>query len=380
MSSKRGFGDIMVALRKKSTNFSHEKLEQSPSTSQTSSPNGTNQDYNIHSNQYTEDAISPLSRPPSYTTVVREDEALALKSNGQPDSNIHPDQELESTETRILNLAASYFPPIPSDTVFPPLPKPVLIPRVNPGPQIPFARARVPELANHAITQEDFITFIDNLNIVISPHPAIHVVEITALIIGCIPFQGADGVAAGLGLLAVIATFATTYKRCKKYLELMNENYFHPRKLHVKIIKSKRMMQMFNLEKKNPLVIPLSQDTLDLSSQERCLKYLSQWSCDLSFDDIPAPSPQTNMLRRMAAWEVRRKISEADKKAKSSRKRAWKKHLKGKQLKENSLEKNRIKSLDWILIQNLDEWEASKAEKQAMKEKKKRESSWRTIR
>ncbi|KAI2464641.1 hypothetical protein F4781DRAFT_412416 [Annulohypoxylon bovei var. microspora] len=56
------------------------------------------------------------------------------------------------------------------------------------------------------------------------------------------------------------------------------------------------MMKIFGLEKKGPLVAPLSKNTPDLSAQERCLKHLSQWKCELSLDGIP-PRRNTSSAR-----------------------------------------------------------------------------------
>ncbi|KAI1466546.1 uncharacterized protein F4812DRAFT_465788 [Daldinia caldariorum] len=276
----------------------------------------------------------------------------------------------EVTESQILDLATSCFPPIPDDAELPPLPKPVLIPRVDPGVHIPFARAWVPELANHAVTPEDLVAFIDNLNVLIRPHIAGLAVLVAALGVGVISYDGTDGIAAALELAAIIGVTIINYRRCKKYFGIMNEKYFHPRKLHAKIVNPKRITKTFNLDKKDILLAPLTEETLDLSNQERCIKYMSQWTCQLSFDDLPPPSEQTSILAKMAAWEVKHKIAKAEKQAKRSRKRAWKRHMKGKKLKECWLERSQAKTLDWLLIQNLDEWEAAQAEKKAKKEKK----------
>ncbi|KAI1379740.1 hypothetical protein F4677DRAFT_407496 [Hypoxylon crocopeplum] len=389
MSSKELSGDLVITLVKKARRSLSSGTENSNQPDlQSNDPITTTdetEDSNNISGQCARTNNISLSRPPSYKTIVSDSElptpkiTLAAERGDIQQSPTPPSlgQESEVTETRTLDLATSYFPPISPDSALPPLPKPVLIPRVNPGAQIPFARAWAPELANHGITREDLITFIDNLNIIIRPHVAIRMVRIVALAVGFIPYEGADGVASALEAMTMLATSAMSYKRSKTYLGLMNEKYFHPRKLHVKIISTKRMMKMFGLDKKDPLVAPLNEGTLDLSVQERCLRHLSKWACELSLDDIPPPSSQTNKLARIAAWEVRHKISKADRKAKRSRKRAWKKHLKGKDFKEGRAEKTRIKRLDWILIQNLDEWEAAKAEKQTRKEGKKRSSSWR---
>jgi hypothetical protein len=159
----------------------------------------------------------------------------------------------------------------------------------------------------------------------------------------------------------------------------MNEQFFHPRKLHVKIINTKKLKKRLGFDKKSTLLEPLGERNVDLSVQERCLKYQSEKSCELSFE-VPGPAAQTTVLARIANWEVRHKIAKANKQAKWSRKRALKRHAKGKKLKDGWAEKSRVKQLDWIFIQNLDEWQTIKAEKEAKKEEKRRTSTWRTIR
>ncbi|KAI1140801.1 hypothetical protein F5Y05DRAFT_374979 [Hypoxylon sp. FL0543] len=354
MSSKELLGDLIVTLVKKVRRSFGSKSEKSDQyTSQGAATAGDR-------TRYTSQCTS--SHSSSYGTVTGDGELLPTEAA------IGPSRELEVTH--LLDLATSSFPPIPLDAVLPPLPKPVLVPRTSPGPQIPFARAWASELADHEISQKDLVAFIDSLNIIIRPHPAVYVVKLAALAVGCIPYDGADGIAGALEAVAELATIAIAHTRSKKYIGLMNEEYFHPRKLHAKVVSSKRVVNMFNLDKKDSMLVPLSEDTLDLSLQERCLKHLSKRICELSFDDIPPPRYKLNMLARMAAWEVRHKIAKADKKAKRRRERAWKRHLKGKERKESRLERRRVKSLDWILIQNLGEWEAARAKKQATRVRK----------
>ncbi|KAI1361880.1 hypothetical protein F5Y08DRAFT_288212 [Xylaria arbuscula] len=274
-------------------------------------------------------------------------------------------QGIQVTDTQLLDAATACFPPVPEDAELLPLPKPVIIPRLDQGGSVPFARAWPPELADHVIAQEDFVAFIDNLNIVTAPNVAIQVLGITGGIVGLVPYDIAQGVGGALEGIAIISAIAVNYKRTKDYLALMNEKYFHPRKLHVKIINTKRLKKLLRLEEKDALLAPLTEDTLELSSQERCLKYLSEYSCGLTFD-VPAPRPATTTLGRITAWQIKQKICKADETAKSARKRTWKRHQKGKKLQgrwQSMGEKSRVKSLDWILVQNLGEWEARKAEK-----------------
>ncbi|KAI3338025.1 hypothetical protein F4824DRAFT_96740 [Ustulina deusta] len=276
------------------------------------------------------------------------------------------------TDTHILDVATASFPLVPEEADFLPLPKPVLVPRLDPGNAIPFARAWPLELADHAITKEDFVSFIDNLNIIITPHVAFRVLQITGFAVGLVPYDVAEGIGGALGAIAMIGSIAMNYKRTKDYIALMNEKYFHPRKLHIKVIGTKRLKKLFELDKKDPCLAPLTEDTLELSSQERCLRYLSQYSCELSFE-VPAPSPATTTLAKIAAWQIKQKIRKADRAARWGRKRAWKRHQKGKTPQnrlESRGEKLRVRSLDWILVQNLEEWEAQRAEKAARREEK----------
>ncbi|KAI0844305.1 hypothetical protein F5Y00DRAFT_249038 [Daldinia vernicosa] len=376
MSSKELLGDIMVTLLKKTRLSIRSKAEKSgPSTphdDQQVATTKTHKDADKSTSLELGSDTIPLSCPPSYGAAVTKNEEFASPEWVDTQESLEgpPNPRIEVTETQILDIATSCFPPIPHDAELPPLPKPVLIPRVDPGLHIPFARAWAPELANHAVTPEDLLTFIDNLNILIRPHIAGRAALVAALAVEFIPYDGTDGIAAALALAASIGMAIVNHRRCKKYFNIMNEEYFHPRKLHAKIISPKRIMKMFNLDKKETLLAPLTEETLDLSNQERCIKYMSKWACELSFADLPPPNGQTTVLAKMAAWEVKHKIAKAEKQNIRSRKRAWKRHMKGKKLKDPWLERGRAKSLDWILIQNLEEWEAAQAEKEAKREKK----------
>lgn len=308
---------------------------------------------------------------------------LSLSSPGWEDlpatPSATPAYSAGISEPKFLDLASTAFAPVPPDAILPPLPKPVLVPRTSPGLNHPFARAWAPELENHAVTRADFVAFIDNLNIVCAPHAAGRILHVAAFGIGLAQNEYTDAVAGVLEGIAILSMVAVTHTRVKKYLARLNGAYFHPRRLHVKIVGTKKMLRILGLDKKTPLIAPLSEETLDLGAQERCLLYLSQWACQLDFNDIPPPRPQTTALAKLAQWEVTHRIKEADKKAKNSRKRAWKRFQKGKKLKEDGTEKARVKELSWIMVENLHKWEQRKAEKLAKKEEKKRSSTWRTI-
>ncbi|KAI1114202.1 hypothetical protein F5Y14DRAFT_441420 [Nemania sp. NC0429] len=315
---------------------------------------------------------SDESVPTDVSNTTSPIDGVDVEQTPAPSDDVSP----RVTESQLLDLATRNFPAVSADAVFPPLPKPVLVPRVHPGAAAPFLRAWAPELADHAVAKEDFVAFIDYLNIINTPHLAFRVMEVTGAAVGLVPYDVAEGVGGALEGIAIIGTIALNYKRKKDYFALMNEKYFHPRKLHVKVIGTKRLKRLLGLDKKDPCLAPLTEETLELTSQDRCLRYLSQYTCELSFD-VPAPSPATTTLAKITAWQIRHKVHKADRLAKAGRKRAWKRHQKGKNPQDrlNSLgERTRVKSLDWILVQNLEEWEAQRAEKERKKEEKRKAS------
>ncbi|KAI1827713.1 hypothetical protein F4861DRAFT_492268 [Xylaria intraflava] len=214
-----------------------------------------------------------------------------------------------------------------------------------------------------------------------TPHAAFHVMEFTGAAVGLVPYDVAEGIGGALEGIAVLGTVAMNYKRMKDYLARMNADYFHPRRLHMKIIGTKRLRKLFGLDKKDPCLAPVSEETIELSAQERCLRYLADYISELSFD-VPAPSPATTTLAKIRAWEIRHKIRKADRAAKAGRKRALKRHQKGKKPMDrwnSRVERERVNALDWILVQNIKEWEVRKAEKEAEKEEKRKTSVWRHI-
>ncbi|KAH8662121.1 hypothetical protein BX600DRAFT_512991 [Xylariales sp. PMI_506] len=331
-----------------------------------------------------------LSPPPLYSSIAQEPTQSCVEPIEKPtlvhaettysESGIPTDAREPSVDAdELIEQTIVEFADAPLDASFTRLEKPVFIPRVNPGSNSPFARAWPTALESHDISQEDFLAFIDNLNIICTPHAAIHVVQLASTGIGFVPHDWAEGLSAALNVAAILANLAVTWKRKQKYLLRINEAYFHPRALHVGTISTRRMMERLGLDKKDPLLAPLTEATLDMSAQERCLQHLSRWTSKLTLEDLPPPSLlRTGPLARLARWQVRHSVRKADRQARSSRKRAWKRHQKGKKPREAPGERWRVKMLSWVCVQNLDEWEA---EQQAKREKKelRRASSWRTV-
>ncbi|WYZ39201.1 hypothetical protein EsH8_III_001115 [Colletotrichum jinshuiense] len=260
----------------------------------------------------------------------------------------------------------------------PPLPKPVIVPRLDPGCTFPFARAWAPELERHDISQSEWVGFLDRLNILGKPHPGITVAQIMAIGVSFAPVDAAEGIAALIEAGAAGLTAYMARARCQKLIAMMNLEYFGPRGLRVRIVSGKEMRRNLGLQKGDALVAPLGEDTLDMTTQERCLEQLKGRVSELTFS-VPGPAPETKAVARLAAWRVRTQLKKSDKAARRARKRAWKKFQQGKELKECKEEVSRVKRVSWVLLQNIEDAEADVIRAKEEAGGKKRGKLWRAL-
>jgi hypothetical protein len=235
-----------------------------------------------------------------------------------------------------------------------------------------FVRAWAPSLSSHAITQPDFLAFLDGLNLVCAPHAAIRLLELAALGIGFVPLDWANGLSSGLNGLAQLTAAGVAHARRRRYLARLNEAYFRPRGLHARVVGTRAMRRVLGIDKKEPLILPLDEESADFSVQERCLRQLENWAAELEVRDLPPPDlGRATWLTKVAAWQVRSKTGKFEKKARRSRQRSMKRVAKGKALRENGLEKLRVRMVSWVLVQDLEEYERGLEEERQKKQAKK---------
>ncbi|KAI9163324.1 hypothetical protein HJFPF1_04930 [Paramyrothecium foliicola] len=326
--------------------------------------------------------LKPMSEPSVHIKSANHDVALTPASTSTLTEAETP-LKIEQAQTAVqdatvekllLQHAAALFKaqgPVPDS--LPPLPKPVIIPRLNTEIISPLVRAWPPELAHHAVTLESFIALIDNINILSNPPASAIFLQLASIGIGFIPFEGADGLAALAELAAIGVSYQLIVTRCNNFLKQANQEYFHPRKLHARLVNTKKMMRSLVIPTDDPLIAPLVEDTLNMTAHERCMKHLETYSSVLCYD-VPPSSPQTKVLEKIAAWNVERQRKKFEKCSKRSRKRAWKKYQAGKELKrEGKQEKSRAKKLQWLLIQNLEDFQREEREDAEAEQQKRRD-------
>lgn len=327
----------------------------------------------------------------------------------------------EAAEELLLDVAAAPFADLPRPSskeaaAFRRLARPVVVPRLHGGPTVPFARGYAPCLGDtHSIDAATFLAFIDGLNLVTSPHPAALIFSAVAFSMNFVPHDSANAIGAIMQLLADVTTTIVAQQRAKIYLARANATLFEPRGLHVAIAKTKKMRSVLGIAPKAPLLAPLSEETLELATLERCMYHLdhSGWAASLELEvrtgrllpmakptyreadasagwhpdhtsasassSLQTPPP---MQRSLSTWSkvgrsvnhglavvadkrVRYEIGKAQGQAKRARRRAWKRHNKGKKLKEPFGEKWRVGQLSWILVRNLGDVQRERAEAEA---------------
>ena len=119
-----------------------------------------------------------------------------------------------------------------------PLQRPVIIPQRRPGARDRgFIHAYAPDLAEKGISQEVFLSFIQNFHAASQASPLLNIVYISAGVVGFVPepFTLITGVVTQFAVGA--AMYLQTTQRTHSFLDVMNDKLFKPRGLYALIMK-----------------------------------------------------------------------------------------------------------------------------------------------
>ncbi|KAK7043892.1 hypothetical protein VNI00_008058 [Paramarasmius palmivorus] len=148
-------------------------------------------------------------------------------------------------------LIRTYLPSRDSEPSAPPpysqLLRPICIPQISLHPKwdSAFARGYSQALADAGISQEDFLNFIDGLNLAMAASPPLRVVDVAGIMLSFVPLL--------LPMLAgviISAASQTSMRKLSKtltdhYLRAANLQLFNPRGLSVRICTTRAMTRMF---------------------------------------------------------------------------------------------------------------------------------------
>ncbi|KJR83707.1 uncharacterized protein SPSK_00138 [Sporothrix schenckii 1099-18] len=181
--------------------------------------------------------------------------------------------QVQADDQEVDELAAhyrQYIPSVPgggggfgaaSSALSPPagLARPILIPQAYAAgftqPPAPFLRAYPPVLgdAGMNIPPALFVAMIDALNLCMAPPPPLQALNLVGQGVGFVPSHIAQGVSAGLGVVAGVGVAAARITQLKKFLARVNADVFAPRGLVMEVVKDEAALRMVGV---SPSMLP----------------------------------------------------------------------------------------------------------------------------
>lgn len=207
------------------------------------------------------------------------------------------------------------------------LPRPIAIPQTMHGRGQSFLRAWAPYLQAYNISQADFLSFIDNLNIVSTANPPLQVLNLAGNFLGMVPHHWAQLAGAGIQASAQLGTAIVSKTRTDMYMKAVNEKMFKPRGLRVSITSAGAMRSILCIPDAHPFLAPLTRETMQMSTLERELLAVREYSAVLELD-VPRPAEPTTVLAKLSAKQVEGLAKKNQKKAVKEREKAMEKEEK----------------------------------------------------
>ena len=119
-----------------------------------------------------------------------------------------------------------------------PLQRPVIIPQRRPGARDRgFIHAYSPDLAEKGISQETFLSFIQNFHAASQASPLLNVVSVSAGVAGLVPEPITQITSTIIQFAAGAAIYLQTTQRTHSFLDEMNDKLFKPRGLYAMVMK-----------------------------------------------------------------------------------------------------------------------------------------------
>ncbi|KAK5118720.1 hypothetical protein LTR85_007926 [Meristemomyces frigidus] len=188
--------------------------------------------------------------------------------------------------------------------------RPVVIPQVEAGAGMPFTRAYAPALAEHGVSMDEFVSFVDNLNVMLASSPPLQVLDLAGGIVGFVPLQTAQLVGLGIAASGNVAVMMT---RGSQFMKRVNSNFFDRRGLKVELAASEAVKAGAGVRPGAPLAAPVEQSE-GSSGVGPKMATLQDFVEPLTFVVPPASAP-TNVLGPLSAKQQAVSIPKHDEKA-----------------------------------------------------------------
>jgi hypothetical protein len=125
---------------------------------------------------------------------------------------------------------------------------PLCLPQTTSGYDSPFARAYNPQLEASGIEQDEWLKFLDALNIAMTASPPLRVVDMAGMVIGFVPYHWAIIAGVLTQTIAQTAMHVIQKTLTDRLLKHANSTFFEPRGLKVRLMKTEAMRRFVGID------------------------------------------------------------------------------------------------------------------------------------
>ena len=261
----------------------------------------------------------PCEAPPAYTYHPE-----------QTNAPFHASFSTQSQSSQGLTFENSIRPhPTTTASTSNRLLKPIAIPATTSTTGSAFLRAYPPSLSSHHISQDLFLTFLDDLNRVAVQSPPLQVIGLAGNIVGFVPLATAQIVGGAVNVATMIGTQVISKGRTEVFLRSANKEIFNPRGLKVEVSRIDALAKIAGIPILTPegkvkkgvnLLEPVGMEEVQrtksgesaVSGQQRRLQALEPYIAHLELEGLPGIEAKANPLSKWSAGasEMSRKRGE----------------------------------------------------------------------
>lgn len=228
----------------------------------------------------------------------------------------------------------------------------MVIPQVSAGQGKPFIRAYAPALATFNVSEVEFIGFIDQLNLVTSPHPAMGLMNLTGQGLSMVPHLAHVG--QGMALVAQAGTGIVSKKQTQGFIYESNASIFGPRGLLASICSSKEVKKVLGLAPDAKFLAPLDSQlpiAQQQSLKERRLTAFAGCASEIYETQLPLANPET-LTNRISARQVQHDVKKMEKRVLKERGKAFERAQAGKEQSKwrGNWEERFAQQVKWIVV------------------------------
>ncbi|KAF7946607.1 hypothetical protein EAE96_009602 [Botrytis aclada] len=229
-------------------------------------------------------------------------------SNYNTTSTIHSDNDILSQGQEFTHHSP------PPDYSHPKLPRPIAVPQIVPGIGKPFARIYAPALSDYNINSQEFVEFIDNLNVVARENPPVQIMDLVGDALDTISYHWAQLTESGVQIPTHLGSAAVTKSRTDSYMQNANAKLFAPRGLKASITTMEAMAAVVQLPPDTLRLVTVADENTSATVLERRMSAVRPYVMETTLD-VPPPAAQTNEMAQMSAAQVERQIFRNDHRA-----------------------------------------------------------------